>query len=184
VTQGKKFITLLALVASATALLGLIPVAFALPLIAAPVFPLGTALFFVLVLGGPLLLLASAFHNIATGSSRLLFLIGFTVVVMSGGFLFSMRVPKLWLDWITMSVAISLIAAMLRTTWLWALVGGVWAGGVLGVLVLASTREFLSPTTGGGFPKWAPVWLLDCVLALLSSLVTFLRRHPTEPHST
>ena len=76
-----------------------------------------------------------------------------------------------------MSIAISLVAAALRRTWLWAVLGGVWAGILLATLSVAGTLESLSPAATGRLPIWTVFGLLvGCILALASSILAFVRR--------
>jgi len=141
----------LAVLASAICLVGLLPAAFALPGMGAkPLFPLGAALSFLELLGGPLLLLDSGLRAMLGKFSNLQFLVGFAGLFGAGGFLLFPGAPKypLFIDWIAMSIAISLLAAALRRRWLWALVGGAWAGALLGLFVVATVQDLLSPRSG------------------------------------
>lgn len=81
VKTTKHVATVLALVASAISIGGLLPVAFGVVGIAAALFPLGDAVFFIVMMGGPLLLLASGLQGIASRFSKRWFLLAFAAVL-------------------------------------------------------------------------------------------------------
>ena len=174
----KHVSTVLALVASTTCIGGLLPLAFGVAGMATALFPLGNAVFFLLMMGGPLLLLASGFQSIVARFSKRWFLVAFAGFLVIVGLALFWKLPGhgLLLDWIAMSLVIALIAAALRRGWLWAVVGGAWTGILLAIMLASSAVAFLSPAVRGT-PTWAPLWLLGCILALASGVVAFTRRN-------
>jgi hypothetical protein len=169
----------LAITAAAAGIGGLLPPALGMVGMATPLFPLGSGLFFLVILGGPLLLLASGLHVLATRLSKRWFLGAFTALLVIVGLALFWKLPRhgLLLDWIAMSLVIVFIAAALRHSWLWAVVGGVWTGVLLGLASVQTAVEFLSPAYRGTPGWWWPLWLLGCILALATGIVAFIRRN-------
>jgi lysylphosphatidylglycerol synthetase-like protein (DUF2156 family) len=174
----KHVSTVLALVASTICIGGLLPLAFGVSGMTTAVFPLGNAVFFLVIMGGPLLLLASGFQSMVGRFFKRWFLVAFAGLLVIVGLALFWKLPGhgLLLDWMAMSLVIVLIAAALRRGWLWAVVGGAWTCVLLAVMLATSTIAFLSPAARGT-PTWAPLWLLGCILALASGIVAFMRRN-------
>jgi hypothetical protein len=174
----KHLAPMLAIAAAAAGIGGLLPLAFGMAGMVTPLFPLGNSVFFLAMLGGPLLLLASGFRGMAARFSSRWFLVAFTALLVLVGLALFWKLPGhgLLLDWMAMSLVVVLIAAALRPSWLWAVVGGVWTGILLALVSVGSAVAFLSPTARGT-PKWVPLWLLGCILALTSGIVAFMRRN-------
>jgi hypothetical protein len=174
----KHVASLLALVASAICIGGLLPLALGVAGMATVLIPLGVALFFLVMLSGPLLLLASGLQGITARFSKRWFLVGFTGFLVIVGIALFWKLPRhgLLLDWIAMSLVIALIAAALRRSWLWTVVGGAWTCVLLIAMLVGSAVAFLSPIARGT-PTWAPSWLLGCILAVASGIVAFVRRN-------
>ncbi len=131
----KHLAPLLAIAAAAAGIAGLLPLAFGMAGVAPPLFPLGNGVFFLVILGGPLLLLASGFHVLATRLSKRWFLAAFTALLVTAGLELFWKIPGhgLLLNWIAMSLVVVLITVALRRSWLWAVAGGVWTGVLLGL---------------------------------------------------
>ena len=169
----------LAIAAAVVGIGGLLPLAFGMPGMTTPLFPFATAVFFLVVLGGPLLLLASGLHVAASRLAKKWFLVAFMAFLVIVGIGLFWRLPGrgALLDWITMSFLVVLIAAALRRSWLWGAVGGAWTGVLLGLASVQTAVEFLSPAYHGTPGWWWPLWLLGCILALTSGIVAFIRRN-------
>ena len=178
---SRYLLAALAITASAIGTLILSRVAFGMPGIATPLFPFGNALSFSAVLGGPLLLLASGLGLITASLRRLWFLFGFLGILICAGFLLFWRLPRHGLlpDWIALNVVITLLAGLLRRTWLCAVVGGTWTGALLGFGVITTTAKYLSPSPSG-FPMWTPIMLLGCLLAIGTAILALVRRNDPD----
>lgn len=179
-TEKLKYLPcVLAIAAAAASIGGLLPLAFGMAGMATPLFPFGNGVLFLVTLGGPLLLLASGFHVMASRFFKGWFLVAFIGLLVTVGFVLFWRLPGhgLLLDWLAMSLVVVLIAAALRQSWLWAVVGGIWTGVLLGFASVQTAVEFLSPAYRGT-PGWSwLLWLLGCVLALTTGIVAFMRRN-------
>jgi hypothetical protein len=171
----RRIAPVITIAAAGVGFCGLLPLA-ALPSIAEPLFPLVIAITFFVWLGGPLTLLAAGIRDLARGSSKLLFLSAFTLLQSIVGILLFWRVPRFFLDWAIMSLAIVLILLVLRRAWLWAVVGGAWTG-LLAIGEVHTVSEYLSPTVRG-VPNWTllGLWIVVCVLSLTSCILGFMRR--------
>jgi len=169
---------MLAIAAAAAGVVGLSPLAFGMAGMATPLFPFAGSMFLLVILGGPLLLLASGVYTAAARVSKPWFLVSFTVFLVIAGFALFWKVPAhgVLLDWTVMSIVIALIAASLRRSWLWALVGGTWTGALLGSVSVQTAIEFLSPAYHGTPGWWWPLWLIGCILALTTGIVAFMGR--------
>ena len=170
---------LCAVAAAVAGLVGLLPLAFGMPAVALPLFPLASGLFFLVMLGGPLLLLASGQRLVETRLSKRWFLVLFMVLLITVGLALSRKLPghQFLLDWVAMSLALVLIAAALRHSWLWAVAGGVWTGVLLGLASLQTAVDYFSPSSHGTPAPWWPLWLLDSVLAFTTVVVAFIYRN-------
>jgi hypothetical protein len=174
-----RFGNLLNIMASAVCIVALMPLTFGMAGLAAPLFPLGNAVFFLAMMGGPILLLASGLRTTVGHFSKLQFLTTLTgLLAVFGGALF--RWHGLFVDWMVMTIAVSVIAAILKQSWLWAVVGGAWAAVLLGVVSAVSLSTFFS-SAARGVPKNAPLWLLACVLAFVSAILAFAQRREGQP---
>jgi hypothetical protein len=172
----RYLVPILAIMAAIASFAGLLPLTFGMAGIATPLFP-GSALFFLIMLGGPLLLLASGLNAMAaTKLSKQRFLISFTALLIIAGLACFWRVPALLFGWVTLSIVTAVIAEMLKHDWLWAAVGGIWTGALLGLASLQTAIGFLSPDYRGTPGWWWPLWLLGCILALATAVVAFIRR--------
>lgn len=179
-TATKKHLApVLAIAAAAAGIGGLLPLAFGMAGMATPLFPLGNGVFFLVTLGGPLLLLASGLHGMATRLSTRWFLVSFTSLLVIVGLALFWTLPGhgLLLDWIAMSLVIVLVASVLRHAWLWGVVGGASTGVILGLASVQTAVEFLSPAYRGSPGWWWPLWLLGCILALATGIVAFMGRN-------
>lgn len=165
----------LAVTAAIASFAGLLPLTFGMAGIATPLFP-GSAVFFLIMLGGPLLLLASGLNAMATKLSKQRFLISFTALSIIVGLACFWRLPGLLLDWVALSIVTAVIAGMLGHIWLWAVVGGIWTGVLLGLASVQTAIGFLSSDYHGTPGWWWPLWLLGCILATATALVAFIRR--------
>lgn len=177
----KHLAPVLAIAAAVVGIGGLLPLAFGMAGMAMPRFPFVNGVFFLVVLGGPLLLLASGLHVAASRLVKGWFLVAFTAFLVIVGVGLFWRLPGhgALLDWIAMSFLVVLIAAVLRRTWLWATVGGVWTGVLLGFASVETAIEFLSPAYRGTPGWWWPLWLLGCILGLATGIIAFVRRNQT-----
>jgi hypothetical protein len=176
--RSTYFMPVFIIFASAIGFFGLVPLAFALPGISVPLFPFGNAIFFLVMLGGPVLLLGSGLRAITARFSALGFLVAFTALVIIVGMLPPLTLQRhgLLKDWIVMALLTSLIAAGLRRGWLWGVVGGAWQSVVLAILAVESVwSAFFSPSASN-FSKLTYIWTLGFLLALSSSILAFRRR--------
>jgi isoprenylcysteine carboxyl methyltransferase (ICMT) family protein YpbQ len=175
----RRIAPVITIAAAGVGFCGLLPLAFALPGIATPLFRLIIAITFFLWLGGPLILLAAGIRDLAKRSSKLLFLTAFALLLFTVGIFLFWRLPQhgFFLDWVMMTLAIVLILALLRQVWLWAVVGGAWTGILLAIGEAHTVSEYLSPTVRG-VPNWTLLclWLIGCILSLTSCILAFMRR--------
>jgi hypothetical protein len=163
-------LAVLAIAASATGTLILIRAAFGMAGIA-------NALFFSAVLGGPLLLLSSGLELMAAKVRRTWFLFLFLGLLICAGLFLFWTLPGhgVLLDWIVMSVVVTLLAGILRRSWLCAVVGGTWTGALLGFGAIATSAQYLSPSAGG-FPTWTPIMFFGSLLAIGTAILAVARR--------
>ena len=170
----RRLVPVLTFVAVAVGIYLLLPLALAMPAISTPLFPLATSLYFLVMLGGPLLMFASGLRQVITGISRKWFLAAFAaLLVAAGGGLFERFLrEEILFDWLAMSLLITLVAALLRRNWLWGVVGGVWTGSVLAALCVAGALKSLSSAT----LLTELTFSFGCVLAFTNGVVAFMCR--------
>jgi len=168
----------LAILAALVGVAGLLPLAFGMPGIAMPLFPFASTAFLLLMLGGPLLLLASGLQGIARNVPKSRFFVSFIAFMVVMGFALFWKSPsrRFSFDWILMTLVVVLIAAALRHTWVWSVVGGIWTGTLLGLASAQTAVEVLSPAYHGSPGWWWPLWLVGCILAFGSATIAFVRR--------
>jgi F0F1-type ATP synthase assembly protein I len=175
----RRIAPVITIAAAVVGFCGLLPLAFALPGIATPLFRLAITITFLLWLGGPLILLAAGIRDLAKRSSKLLFLIVFTLLLFAAGILLFWRLPRhgFLLDWVMMSLAIVTILALVKHVWLWAVVGGAWSAALLGITGVGTMVVYLLPAASGT-PNWTLLclWLVGCVLSLASCILAFMHR--------
>ncbi len=177
--------TLLAILALASSVLGtiaLVPLAFSLPTMTTPLFPLASALWLVCCLGGPLLLLSSGLRLIIQGISRLVFWVVYAVFLVGVGFVLFLNLPRhgLLLNWVVMTMGVCAIGLTLRSVWLCAAVGGTWQGVILVVGCVVLIGEFFSPTPGE-FPRAVLILFPGAVLAIGTTALAVAQRRRATP---
>jgi hypothetical protein len=163
-TRSSYGISILMISSSITALLCFLSLAFGMERLSSPTFPLGGALFLFETMGGAFLLLASGARVVASRLSTQQFFAIFTAAVIIVGLVLTRGQHEL-VDWIGMTVAVDLAALATRRSWIWGLLGGLWAGLFLAILSVLSILDFFSPATSGVLPEWLPFWFLGCILA-------------------
>jgi hypothetical protein len=177
----KTNVTIPAVLQILSAILGvvsLLPMALGMAGIGSPLFPLASALTFLVFLCGPLLSLAAGLNVISAGAPRTYVLAVFWALLAFVGFLLFWRLPGHGLigDWMAMAIIIVLVATMLPRPWLWAVIGGALQCLLLGFDTIWSIGHFFSSSTPSQFPTWAPIWFLGCLFAFVTAVLAFLRR--------
>ena len=143
----------------------LFPVAFGMLGVADPLFPFASAIVFLLVLGGPVMLFGFGFSGFVRSAIRPV-IVALGLFLIAVGSLLFWRAPSLslLLNWAAMAVAIVGIAAALRSPSLWAEIGGAWTSALLGILSAQSLWTFFHPSSSMQFPKWVVAWIPECLL--------------------
>lgn len=159
-----------ALVLSVADAVGLLPMAFAMPGIAESTVPLGNAIVFALLLTGPFLLFSFGVRGLL-GWGPVPLLACVTILMIGSGAALLWQAHGVLLEWIALSVALALIAAVLRGPVLWGIVGGGWTAIVLGVLGGRTFYDFLAPSSTTQFPKWGLVWAVECLLTAALAVI-------------
>jgi hypothetical protein len=180
---GKAYLLpMLTIIAAFAGLVGLAPLAFSMQGISIPLFPLGNAVFFVVMLGGPVLLLASGLRVFAANVSTLSFLGAFMGLVITCGLLppLSLQRHGLVVDWMAMVLITLLVAAGLRRSWLWGVVGGAWQAILLASFAVGSIQSAFFSPSASGFAKLTLIWVIGFLLAFISSVIAFRGRSTPE----
>jgi hypothetical protein len=160
-------------------LVWLIPISGALPAIAAPAFPFADTVWLTANLAGSLLFLAAGPRMFLSrvpsgwyvgGYTALLIVSGELNLWRSGGF------RRLGVGWLLMALFVGVMLLLLRRFWLWALVGGLWSGLVLGVWSYGGIVGFLSDSSG--FPAFLPLPMVGCVADTVVGLLHLRFRRP------
>jgi hypothetical protein len=175
-------LSVLDVVAAMLALAGLLPMAGGLPSIASPAIPFADALWFMANLAGPALLLAAGLRLVFRGISVLWYVPGYTLLLMAAGVL------RLWMTgfhrlasgWFVMALCIGVLLLILQRFWLWAVVGGLWSGLVLGVWSYGGIVAYTS-ASAALFPTLLLIQIVGAVMALVVGLLHLRLRRPLQP---
>jgi hypothetical protein len=159
---------ILAIVSAIVALVGLLPLAGGLPAIASPALFSADAIWFTVNLAGPLLLLAAGVRLLLPGPSQLVYVSIYIAVLIAIGELrlWLAGFPRLTIGWLMMSVCVGLLLLILQRFWVWALVGGIWSGLLLGFWSYGGIVSYMS-ASAPQFPMLLPVQIIGCLLTLL-----------------
>ncbi len=164
-------LSFLAVVTAIVALGGLLPIAGGLPAIASPVIPLADAMWFTANLAGALLLLAAGFQMLFRRATIPRYVCGYTILLIVIGELrlWFAGFHRLTLGWLVMAVCIGVLLIVLRRVWLWALVGGIWSGLILGFWCYGGIVSYVS-ASAPQFPALLFVQAIGCVSAIVIGL--------------
>jgi hypothetical protein len=159
---------ILAIVAAILALVGLLPMAGGLPAIASPAMFSADAIWFTANLAGPLLLLAAGVRLLLSGPSQLVYVGSYIAVLVAIGELrlWLTGFHRLTLGWLVMAVCVGLLLLFLQRFWIWALVGGIWSGLLLGFWSYGGILSYTS-ASAPKFPMLLPIQIVGCLLAFI-----------------
>lgn len=159
-------------------LVGLLPVTGALPGIADPAFPLANVLWFTGGLGGAFLLLAAGPKLFLGGTSSLLYITVYAVLLGIAGTLrlYSAGFRNLVFDWLLMALLVAVLLLVLKRPWVWGLVGGIWGGLLLGAWSGIGVYSYLTTPTRV-FSKLLPFQVLASILAIVVALMHLRLRY-------
>jgi hypothetical protein len=169
-------------VAAILALVGLLPMAGGLPSIASPAIPFADALWFLANLAGPALLLAAGLRLALRGIPMLWYVSGYTLLLMVAGEL------RLWMTgfhrlaggWFVMALCIGVLLLVLRRFWLWAVIGGLWSGLLLGIWSIGGIMAYTS-ASAALFPTLLLIQIVGAVTVLAAGLLHLRFRKPIQP---
>lgn len=162
-------------------LVGLLPMAGGLPSIAPPAIPFANAIWFIANLTGPALLLAAGLRLALRGMPSLWYVTGYTVLLIATGELrlWETGFHRLASGWFIMAVGIGLLLFVLRYFWLWAVVGGVWSGLLLGIWSFGGIVAYTS-ASAALFPTLLIIQIFGAIMALLVGLLHLRFRKPVQ----
>jgi hypothetical protein len=169
---------ILDLVASVGVLVGLFPLTGALAGIADPAFPLANALWFTAALGGAFVLLATGPKLLLGGTSSLLYVMVFAILLGAAGAfrLRSAGFGNLTYDWLVMAIIVGVLLLLLRHPSAWGIVGGLWSGLLLGAWSGIGIYSYLTTPTRI-FSKLLPFQILASVLAIAVAVIHLRLRY-------
>lgn len=173
-TRITKLLPEIDVATSIVVLIGLLPLAGALPSIATPASPLADALWFTVMLSGAFLLLAAGPKLLLSSVPSPAYIALFASIVGLFGAirLHSTRFDRLISGWLIMSVITAVILLLLRRSWIWGLVGGLWSGLLLGGWSAVGVYSYVTTPTRV-FSRLLPVQLLGCFLAIVVAVWHF-----------
>ena len=173
--------SVLDVVAAIPALAGLLPMAGGLPSIASPAIPFADAIWFMANLAGPVLLLAAGLRPALRGIPVLWYVSGYVLLLIVAGEV------KFWMagfhrlasGWFLMALCIGVLLLILRRFWLWAVVGGLWSGLLLGIW---SYGGIVAYTTASAalFPTLLLIQIVGAFMALVVGLLHLRLRGPVQ----
>jgi hypothetical protein len=174
--------SILDVVAAILALAGLLPMAGGLPSIASPAIPFADALWFIANLAGPALLLAAGLRLAFRRIPILWYVSGYTLLLMVAGELrlWMTRFHRLASGWFVMALCIGALLLILRRFWLWAMLGGLWSGLLLGVWSYGGIVAYTS-ASAALFPTLLLIQIVGAVMALVVGLLHLRFRELNRP---
>ena len=162
------------------ALVGLLPITGALAGIASPAFPLADVAWFTANLAGGLLLLAVGPRMLLPAVRSGWYVGGYTALLAVVGVL------RLWLTgfhslataWLLMALCVGGLLLIFRRFWLWALIGGLWSGILLGIWSYGGVVSYMSAASPQ-FPILLPLQIVGSAAAIVVGLLHLrFRRSP------
>lgn len=170
-TEGSTspVLPIFAIAAAILALVGLLPMAGGLPAIASPAMFSANAIWFTANLTGPLLLLAAGVRLLLPRPSQLVYVGSYIVILIAIGELrlWLTGFHRLTLGWLVMVVCVGLLLLILQRFWIWALVGGIWSGLLLGFWSYGGILSYTS-ASASEFPMLLPIQIVGCLLAFIT----------------
>lgn len=182
ITRKSAIFSALDVAVAILVLVGLLPMAGGLPSIASPAIPFADAIWFTANLAGPALLLAAGLRLVLRGMPLLWYVCGYVLLLIVAGEL-RLRVTgfhRLAWGWLVMALCIGILLLVLRRFWLWAVVGGVWSGLLLGIWSFGGIVAYTS-ASAALFPTLLVVQIIGMVLALVVGLLHLRLRRPLQP---
>ncbi len=162
-------------------LVGLLPVTGALAGIASPAFPLADVLWLIANLAGALLLLAVGPRMLMPAVPSGLYVGGYTtlLVVVGGVRLWLTGFHSLAVAWLLMALCVGGLLLVIRRFWLWALIGGLWSGILLGIWSYGGVVSYLS-AAAPQFPIFLLFQVTGSVAAIIVGLLHLRLRNPAS----
>jgi hypothetical protein len=144
-----RILSILDILASSLAFIGLLPIAGGLPGIASQGQPLTDGIWFTINLGGALLLLAGGTKLLLRKVPIRLFVLLYTALICVLGTLRLQLVGFHLLigGWLVMAFCVGGLLLLLNRPWLWAVAGTAWCVLLLGVWSVGGVISFLSTET-------------------------------------
>jgi hypothetical protein len=168
--------------AAILALAGLLPMAGGLPSIASPAIPFADVIWFTANLAGPALLLATGLRLLFRGMPMLWYVSGYTVLLMAAGELrfWLTGFHRLAFGWFIMALFIGVLLLILRRFWLWAVVGGLCSGLLLGLWSFGGIVAYKS-ASAALFPTLLLIQVTGALMALVIGLMHLRFRESKRP---
>jgi hypothetical protein len=176
--------SVLDVVAAILAVAGLLPMAGGIPSIASPAIPFADAIWFMANLAGPALLLAAGLRLALQGIPVLWYVSGYVLLLMVAG------EARFWMTgfhrlasgWFVMALCVGVLLIILRRFWLWAVVGGLWSGLLLGIWSYGGIVAYTS-ASAVLFPTLLVIQTVGAVMALVVGLLHLRFRQSKQPVS-
>lgn len=173
-----RILSVLDILGSSVALIGLLPIAGGLPGIASQGRPLIDGIWFTINLGGALLLLAGGIKLLLRQIRLHLFVLLYTALICVLGTLRLQLVGFHLLigGWLLMAFCVGGLLLLLNRPWLWAVAGAAWCVLLLGVWSVSGVISFLSTETQR-LSFFLPLQIAAFVLALVLLVLHVRFRH-------
>ena len=173
-----RILTVLDILGSSVALLGLLPIAGGLPGIASQGQPIIDGIWFAINLGGALLLLAGGIKLLLRQVRLHLFVLLYTASICLLGTLRLQLVGFHLLigGWLLMGFCVGGLLLLLNRPWLWAVAGTAWCVLILGAWSVGGIITFLSTETQQ-LSFFLPLQIVAFVIALVLLVLHIRFRH-------